>query len=114
MQLQIAIQLHRLTSLKFSDHDTYKLIKQIKDHLYLSDSLRLDLDKRNEQKKNVLGIIDRAYDILQKKGAQTCQEHCFVETGANLKWSCAMADKPTLDNHKVRKQADATWPNIVN
>ena len=55
--------------------------------------------------KNVHKVIHCAYDILRKKGARTCQEHCFAETGANLKWSCVMVNKPLPDGgHKVRKR----------
>ena len=61
--------------------------------------------------KNVQAVIDCAYDILQKNGVKPCQEHWFVETGASLKWSYAMVDKPLLDGgHKVRKRRTLHGP----
>ena len=42
------------------------------------------------QTKNVQEVIDRACDILQKKGVKPCLEHCYLETVASLKWSCVV------------------------
>ena len=57
--------------------------------------------------RNMQEVIHRAFGNLRKQGAKPCQEHCCVETGSSLKWSCVvlMADKPLPDGgHKVCKR----------
>ncbi len=60
---------------------------------------------------NAMGI---AYYFMQEKGTMPCQDHCFLDTWANLKWSkCMVGTSPGLTPEKVRKRGQLHNPNVV-